>query len=244
MPKGIEAVLLSAVVEGRIRPGNRLSENQLAEAFGVSRTLVREALARLEARNIVLVKPRKGWFVVEPSAVEAAEVYATRRIVEFGFLMTAAPFTALQIATLQRHIDEERAAIDEGDKPRLTYLMGDFHVRIVEQSGNATLVETMRTLAARTNLISLRYQSDHNALASHEDHLRIFDAITRGDMKAAAQLSFEHLEDVEAGIMIDTSPNAIDLLKNTLRLDEAPNGRTTSRASHRLHEGTTDDHET
>ena len=92
MPRGIEATLLAAVVEGRIKPGSKLSENQLAEAFGVSRTLVREALTRLEARNIVLVKSRKGWFVVEPSAVEAAEVYATRRILEYGFLINAAPF--------------------------------------------------------------------------------------------------------------------------------------------------------
>lgn len=222
MPRGIEATLLSAVVEGRIKPGNKLSENQLAEAFGVSRTLVREALTRLEARNIVLVKPRKGWFVVEPSAEEAAEVYATRRILEFGFLINSAPFTAAQIADLQSHIDEERKAVEEGDKTRLTYLMGDYHVRIVEQSGNKTLVETMRTLAARTNLISLRYQSEHNALASHKDHAEIFEAIARGDMKAAARLSYEHLEDVEAGIMIDTSPNAIELLKNTLRLGKLP----------------------
>lgn len=221
MPKGIEATLLSAIVEGRIKPGTKLSENQLAEAFGVSRTLVREALSRLEARNIVLVKPRKGWFVVEPSAEEAAEVYATRRIIEYGFLVNAAPFSAAQIADLQVHLDEERRAIDEGDKARLTYLMGDFHVRILAQSGNATLVETMRTLAARTNLISLRYQSEHNALASHKDHVEIFEAIARGDMTAAARLSFEHLEDVEAGIMIDTSPDAIALLKNTLRLDES-----------------------
>lgn len=225
MPKGIEATLLSAVVEGRIKPGDKLSENQLAEAFGVSRTLVREALSRLEARNIVVVKPRKGWFVVEPSAEEAAEVYATRRIIEYGFLIHSAPFNAVQIADLQAHINEERKAIEDGDKARLTYLMGDYHVRIVAQSGNATLVETMRTLAARTNLISLRYQSEHNALASHQDHVEIFDAIARGDMTAAAQLSFEHLEQVEAGILIDTAPNAIDLLKNTLRLDEAPNGR-------------------
>ncbi len=225
MPKSIEATLLSAVVEGRIKPGSKLSENQLADAFGVSRTLVREALARLEARNIVLVKPRKGWFIVEPSAEEAAEVYATRRVIEYGFLINAAPFNAAQLAALQAHINEERKAIEDGDKARLTLLMGDFHVRIVEQSGNATLVETMRTLAARTNLISLRYQSEFNALASHKDHLKIFEAIARGDMKVAARLSYEHLEDVETGILIDTSPDAIELLKNTLRLDEAPNGR-------------------
>ncbi|WP_108260383.1 GntR family transcriptional regulator [Mangrovicoccus ximenensis] len=74
MPRAIETTLLSAIVEGRIAPGSRLSENRLAEAFEVSRTLVREALTRLETRHIVSVSPRRGWFVNRPTAEEAAAV--------------------------------------------------------------------------------------------------------------------------------------------------------------------------
>jgi DNA-binding GntR family transcriptional regulator len=224
MPKGIEHSLLSAIIEGRMRPGSRLSENQLAEVFGVSRTLIREALARLANRHVVSVTPRKGWFVNAPDEAEAVAVFAARRSVEFGFLSTAKAFDVAQIARIRAHLDEERRAIDSGDKAQLTYLMGDFHVCIVAQSGNQPLIEIIRNLTARTILISLCFQSNRNALSSHEDHLMIFDALAAGDMPRAAQLSLEHLEDVEAGLKMDIAPTPLDTLRNTLRLEMAPNG--------------------
>lgn len=96
MAKEIEAIertILAAIVEGRIAPGAKLSENALASAFDVSRTMIREALARLEARKVLSVQARKGWFVNVPDAKEAAEVYSARRAVECGYLIYADPFT-------------------------------------------------------------------------------------------------------------------------------------------------------
>ncbi|WP_138467170.1 GntR family transcriptional regulator [Poseidonocella sp. HB161398] len=227
MQRGIETTLLSAIVEGRLHPGSRLSENQLAEAFEVSRTLVREALARLEARHIISVRPRRGWFVNRPSPEEAAAVFAARRAVEYGFFKTAAPFNDDQIARLKAHIAEERAAIEQGDKAQLTFLMGDFHTRIIALSGNEPLEEVMRNLTARTILISLRYQSSAGALASHRDHCDIADAISRGDMDAAAELSLSHLEDVESGLLMQEPADPLVDLRNTLRLDPVQDGRAT-----------------
>lgn len=224
MPDGIERSVLAAIVEGRLAPGARLSEARLAEAFGVSRTLVREALARLQARHVVAVRPRRGWFVARPDADEAAQVFAARRAVEHGFLATARPFDAEQVARLEAHLGEERDAIAQGDKPRLTYLMGDFHARIVALSGNEPLTEIMRNLTARTILISLCRQSSDDALASHRDHVRIVGAIASGDMAEAARLSVEHLDAVEAGLGRDTAPDPLAALRDTLRLDPAPDG--------------------
>ena len=67
MPPEIERAILAAIAEGRMKPGERLSETQLAEVFDVSRTIVREALMRLEGRHIISVSPRRGWFVNTPS---------------------------------------------------------------------------------------------------------------------------------------------------------------------------------
>ncbi|MGO8609023.1 GntR family transcriptional regulator, partial [Rhizobium johnstonii] len=63
--KTIEETIVSGILSAKIRPWTRLSENQLATLFGVSRTRVREAMMRLETRGIVHVSPRRGWFVVE-----------------------------------------------------------------------------------------------------------------------------------------------------------------------------------
>ena len=65
--------LVQSILSAEITPGDRLGEIKLAEFFGVSRTLVREALIELQTRGFVEVRPRMGWYVVEPSFEEARE---------------------------------------------------------------------------------------------------------------------------------------------------------------------------
>ena len=91
---------------------------------------------RLETRAIVHVSPRRGWFVVEPSAEEAMTVYAARRVIESGLLRSMSELTPAGTGKLRAHLAEEKAAIAAGDKQRLTCLMGDFHIRLAELSGN------------------------------------------------------------------------------------------------------------
>ena len=62
--------IIDAVLAQQLAPGTRLGEQDLAQLFGCSRTLVREALTRLAARGIVTVSARRGWFVIEPSSEE------------------------------------------------------------------------------------------------------------------------------------------------------------------------------
>ncbi len=169
------------ILSARIKPGTRLSENQLATLFEVSRTRVREAMMRLETRCIVQVSPRRGWFVVEPSAEEAMAVYEARRIIEAGLLRSMRTLTDKGIAALHGHLAEEKAAMAAGDRQRLTCLMGDFHIRIAELAGNPVLIEILRDLTARTILISMLYQSDFHAMQSHFGHCRIVEAMEKRD---------------------------------------------------------------
>ena len=78
--------IVDAILAGRLSSGQRLGEQSLAELFGVSRTLVREALARLSARGMVEVSARRGWFVVQPSRDEAEEAFQARVAIETGLL--------------------------------------------------------------------------------------------------------------------------------------------------------------
>jgi len=75
--------IVQSILARKIRPGERLGEQELADLFGVSRTLVREAMVHLQARGFVAVRSRVGWYVVEPSFEDARETYAARRIVEY-----------------------------------------------------------------------------------------------------------------------------------------------------------------
>jgi DNA-binding GntR family transcriptional regulator len=217
----IEAAIVSGILSARIKPGTRLSENQLATLFGVSRTRVREAMMRLETRAIVHVSPRRGWFVVEPSAEEAMTVYAARRVIESGLLRSLNELTAEGRKKLRTHLAEEKAAISSSDKQRLTCLMGDFHIRLAELSDNTVLIELLRDLTARTILISMLYQSDFHAMQSHLGHCAIVEAMEAGDFPKAAELSIEHLEDVEEGLDLTSRPDPLFELRSSLSLPPA-----------------------
>ena|GEM_PF-308916 len=216
--KTIEETIVSGILSAKIRPGTRLSENQLATLFGVSRTRVREAMMRLETRGIVHVSPRRGWFVVEPSAEEAIAVYEARRVIEAGLLRSMRVLTDEGHKALDAHLNEEKSAMAAGDRQRLTYLMGDFHIRIAELSGNAIIVDILRDLTARTILISMLYQSEFHATQSHDGHCRIFEAMQAGDFGRAAELSVEHLDEVEMGLDLTARPDPLSELRNSLSL--------------------------
>lgn len=96
--------------------------------------------------------------------------------------------------------------------------MGDFHIRIAELSGNTILVEILRDLTARTILISLLYQSDFHAMQSHLGHCRIAAAMEEGDFLKAAELSVEHLDEVETGLDLTRRPDPLADLRHSLSL--------------------------
>ncbi|MDP9813128.1 DNA-binding GntR family transcriptional regulator [Rhizobium tibeticum] len=187
-------------------------------------------MMRLETRGIVHVSPRRGWFVVEPSAEEAMTVYAARRVIEPGLLRSMRPLTEDGRRVLVAHLDEEKAAMAAGDRQRLTCLMGDFHIRIAELCGNAVLIEMLRDLTARTILISMLYQSEFHAAQSHQGHRRIFEAMAEGDFVKAAELSIEHLDEVETGLDLTARPDPLSELRISLSLPPK-NAPSTSRLS-------------
>ncbi len=215
----IEARIIASIFAHRVRPGTRLGEGELASLFGVSRTLVREAMMRLQARRIVEVRPRRGWFVVEPSADEARHVFEARRAVEAGAMRSlpdVPPPAGLR--ALRLHLEEEARAIAAGDRPGLICLMGDFHIRLVELLRNPVLADILRDLTARTILISMLYQSEEHAGESHRGHRLIVEAIERGDRSEAARLAVRHLDEVEAGLSLDMQQDPLADLRRSLDL--------------------------
>jgi len=204
----IDRVIVNAILAGRIRAGTRLGEQALATLFDVSRTSVREALIRLETRGIVQSSPRRGWFVIEPSLEEAQEAFQARRAIEMGILRSVGKVGAPVTDTLREHIAREREAIAADDAAARSFLLGDFHVCMVEAFGNRILADILRDLTARTVLISALYQSTGDASKSCDEHEWIIDALQAGDLNRAADLMTEHIGNVEAGLTkrIDSDP--------------------------------------
>ena len=190
--------VVRSILDRKLRPGERLGEKELADLFGVSRTLVREALMQLQARGFVEVRSRMGWYVVEPSFDEARETYAARRVIEPGMLRDAGRPLQSVIRELRAHVAEEHEAILKSNAGTRSVLLADFHVCLAEGLGNRFLTSMMLDLSARTTLVSALYQSQTEAQHSNEDHAAIVDALEAGDMGKAEALMRTHIDTLAA----------------------------------------------
>ena len=200
----IVEALTRAIVEHRLLPGAKLAEQKLADHFGVSRTLVRQALFQLSQNRLIRLEPARGAFVAAPSVEEARQVFAVRRMLEAemtrNFMQGVTPE---KIASLQAHIAQERQAVEQEDVPGRTELLGDFHVRMAELMGNTVLAQILGELISRCALITLMYQSRHEAEHSTDEHEAIVRAMAAGDTEEAVRLMNEHLVHVEASLTYD-----------------------------------------
>lgn len=212
----IEKRIVDAILAGRVRPGTRLGEQALADLFDVSRTRVREAMMRLEARGIVRVSARRGWFVIEPTIEEAHDVFEARRALETGLLLCVDVVPEDAVGRLKRHIAEEKAAIAGGDVGLRSYLLGDFHVCMAEALGNRLIADILRDLTARTVLIAMLYQSTHDASQSCCEHEEIVAALAEGDREGAANLMARHVGHVEAALGMRVKHDPLSGLRDAL----------------------------
>ncbi|WP_296444177.1 GntR family transcriptional regulator [Rhodoferax sp. UBA5149] len=196
--------LSKAIVEHRLAPGTKLSEQKVADQFGVSRTLVRQALFQLAQNRLIRLEPARGAFVATPSVTEAKQVFEVRRMLEAE--MTRAfvrDVTPAMISALQAHVAQEKSAVERQDVAGRTALLGDFHVRMAALMGNEVLAQMLAELISRCSLITLMYQSASAAEHSNEDHADIVQALAARDEARAVRLMDEHLHHVEAQLTFD-----------------------------------------
>lgn len=205
----VEAIA-EAIVERRLMPGTKLGEQQIANLFGVSRTVVRQALNRLSRDRLVTLEPARGAFVAQPSVEEARQVFEVRGMLEAAMVrQLAARITDAQVAELRRHLRHERDAVARTDVTGRTRLLADFHGVVARMLGNDVLADLLEDLLSRSSLISLMYQSSHSAQHSQQEHVEIVDALERRDARAAVRLMMGHLHSVERNLRLD--PRTLDL---------------------------------
>ena len=135
--RSIVDALTKAIVDHRLQPGSKLAEQKLADHFGVSRTLVRQALFQLSQNRLIRLEPARGAFVAAPAVDEARQVFAVRRMLEAEMTREfVRSVTPAKIKALKEHVALEKAAVvGRGRSRGRTELLGDFHVRMAELHG-------------------------------------------------------------------------------------------------------------
>jgi DNA-binding GntR family transcriptional regulator len=208
----IVQALTHAIVEHRLQPGAKLAEQKLADHFGVSRTLVRQALLQLSQHQLVRLEPARGAFVAAPSVAEAKQVFAVRRMIESEMTrVLVRQITPAKIKALKDHIAQEKLAVQGNDASGRTELLGDFHVRMAELTGNEVLAQMLGQLISRCAIITLMYQSSHAAQHSSEEHVQIVKALAAKDETLAVQLLQAHLLHVEENLAFDRPVPSSDI---------------------------------
>lgn len=209
--------LTRAIHEHRLGPGMKLSEDEVGEIFGVSRTIVRAALQQLSHDQLVTIEPHRGAFVAQPSVREAREVFEARALLEPRTAHSAALRARPEdIALLRRHIAQEHAALAEGRDGQALRLSGQFHLDIARIADQATIAEFIGQLVSRSSLVIALYWRRRNALCESHAHDALITALAERDGARAEELMKGHLLDLISSLDLREAPGPPRSLKEAL----------------------------
>ncbi len=191
-------LLQTAIVKGRLQPGQRLSEAELSTTYGVSRGPLREAIRRLEGRGLVTKRPHAGISVVSLGFHELMEIYQVREALEgMACRLAAQSMSDDEISELKALLDMHRKMVDDDDGRSYYQKEGDFdfHYRIVKGSKNSRLYQSLcgelyHLVRMYRYRLSLQAGRPHRAL---KEHTRIYEAIEARDAELAEILMRRHI---------------------------------------------------
>lgn len=200
-PQGLASAIRDGVIRGVYPPGHRLTEEELAEQYGVSRIPVREALRLLEGEAFVRVKPYSGTFVAELTAQDAADLLEIRGVLEPLAASRAAEHrTAAHLEALREILAEGNAALAATPSPDLELLAElntRFHTLLTEASGNVTLTQIIGTLRHKITWV-YSVELPRRAADSWAEHRLIINALERADADSARALMVAHVQSAQA----------------------------------------------
>jgi DNA-binding GntR family transcriptional regulator len=189
-------VIREAIVSGSFAPGERLRQEALAEAIGVSRIPVRSALIQLESEGLVRFQPRRGAVVTSLSPEQIRETYELRFILESHALRRSITTMTPERVEKLRKMAQQLDQLQEGSE--FVDLRVDFYRELYDGENNPLLmklIEDLRTSVGRY-LLGWRLAGNH-----HAGHTAFVDHVAAGDVDGAVEELRAHLESVRIGLV-------------------------------------------
>jgi DNA-binding GntR family transcriptional regulator len=181
-----------AISTGRLRPGDRVRESELATWLAVSRTPVRDALRRLESEGLVSHAARRGLVVTEFDAQQVVELYSLREALEGMAASLAARYASeSEIRSLQDLIARQKLTTHPME---LAELNKQFHALLYHAARNRYLIRALGGLSDSLAMLGdTTYSVPGRRPAALAEHLKIIDALKRQDAVAADAAARRHI---------------------------------------------------
>jgi DNA-binding GntR family transcriptional regulator len=204
-----------SILKGSLKPGERVSEPELAERFGISRTPIREAFRQLESEGYLQVIPRKGAVVASLSERDVEEFYAIKIILEgFAARMAAEKLSDKDIERLEAINQRLQKLADEGDVKNFFKVHDEFHEVFIKASGNEKLLELINQLVMKFKRLRLASLSQPGRMdVSVKEHEQLIDAFKKHDGHSADSL-VRHTATIGAEALIDSMSKEFGIEKD------------------------------
>ena len=205
-------LLCRAIIEQALQPGMRLPEDTVGEQFGVSRTIVRHALVRLETKGLVVSRRNRGAFVAEPSLEEAQQIFQVRRCLETEVIrISIETMNENAFEQLEAHVRREQV-VKGKDGPVSIRLAGEFHILLAQLGGNEVLARYVTEVVLRCSLIMAMYAKSHSSDCAVDEHSQIILALRDRDMGKAVSLMEHHLGAVAKRAEFRKEPDTVEAI--------------------------------
>ncbi|MDB2406985.1 GntR family transcriptional regulator [Jannaschia sp.] len=194
--------LYARIVSLRLRPGDKISEAEVAARFGVSRQPVRDAFSRLANLDLLLIRPQRATIVRRFSLREVKKARFVRAAIEAEVLRRAAAAPSADAsARLDACLDRQRASIMAGDYNAFGLLDYEFHETICDIAGVIFAFEAMAVEKAKVDRLCLLSLAKEDRMPQLlEDHIGIAEAIKRGDVAGVVEIGMLHLSRLDETI--------------------------------------------
>ncbi len=184
---------------------------------------MRSALQALAHDHIVTLAMHRGAFVSAPTVEMARDIFGARKLVEVAVAReVAASIDDIQISALHRLLEEERTAVDRGDRGAAIRLSGAFHIAVAATRGEGALTDFLRGLVSQSSLVIALYGRTDAASCGHDEHLAFLHALQSHEVDRAAQMMGRHLDHIYGELDLEARDERPIDLAAVLRKDNAP----------------------
>jgi DNA-binding GntR family transcriptional regulator len=188
-------LIREAIIDGRVEPGRRLKEEELARELGISRTPVREALLMLQAEGLVVATPNRGAMVRVHDAEDLDDLYQLRALLEgHATRRAAARISEAEVDQLRSSCDRFDVLSPEQDLRELVRENLLFHNTILDVAGSARLAGMVRKVIELPLVYKsyIWYSPDQKRISVHY-HRQIVNALAARDAERAELIMKEHV---------------------------------------------------